>query len=70
METLSDGVCFKNFIKIFRRQYIYGVNGLFVPIFLGHFYFDPYISILPPLVLNLINVCYFSPFCHSTNRKS
>ena len=27
-----------------------GVNALFVPKFWGHFYFDPYISILPLLV--------------------
>ena len=46
------------------------VNALFVPIFWSHFYFGPYISILPLLVPNPINTCYFSPFRHSTNRKS
>ena len=29
---------------------IIGVNALLVPIFWGHFYFDPYIYILPLLV--------------------
>ena len=46
-----------------------GVNALFVPTFWGHFYFGPYIFILPLLVPNPINACYFSSFCHSTNRK-
>ena len=47
-----------------------GVNALFVPIFWDHFYFDPYISILPFLVSNSINACYFSHFRHLTNRKN
>ena len=47
-----------------------GVNVLFVPIFWGHFCFGLYISILPLLVPHPINACYFSPFHHSTNRKS
>ena len=42
----------------------------FVSIFWGHFYFGPYISILPLLVPNLINACYFSHFRHSTNKKT
>ena len=48
---------------------MFGVNALFVPTFWSHFYFDPYISILPLLVPNPINACYFSPFSHLTNRK-
>ena len=51
-------------------SYKKGVNALFVPTFWGHFYFGLYISILPLLVPNPINACYFSLFRHSTNRKS
>ena len=51
-------------------KFIYGANALFVPIFRSNFYFGPYISILPLLVPNPINACYFSPFYHSTNRKN
>ena len=47
-----------------------GVNALLVLIFWGHFYFGPYISILPLLIPNPINAGYFSPFHHSTSRKS
>ena len=51
-------------------KFIYDVNAFFVPIFRSNFYFDPYISILLLLIPNPINACYFSPFCHSTNRKN
>ena len=68
--------CFLNqdcsffFLNFYYLYFILGVNALFIPTFWGHFYFGPYISILPLLVLNPINACYFSPFRHSTNRKS
>ena len=55
---------------MFEFEFKLGVNVLFVPIFWGHFCFGLYISILPLLVPNPINACYFSPFHHSTNRKS
>ena len=42
----------------------------FRPYILGLFLFGPYISILPLLVPNPINACYFSLLRHSTNRKS
>ena len=42
--------------------FLLGVNALFIPTFWGHFYFGPYISILPLLVPNPINAYYFSPF--------
>ena len=50
--------------------FILVINALFIPIFWGHFYFGPYISVLLLLVPNPINACYFSLLRHSTNRKS
>ena len=53
-----------------------GVNALFVPTFWAHFYlvptflFGPYISILPLLVHNPINACYFSPLRQPTDENS
>ena len=50
---------------------IIGVNALLVPIFWGHFYFDPYISILLLLVpkTKQKNAFYFGHYLHSLNRK-
>ena len=47
--------------------FFFCVNSLFVPTFWGHFYFGPYISILPLFVLNPINACYLSPFLQPTD---
>ena len=56
---------------IFMRKIInIGVNAFFVPTFWGHFYFDPYISILPLLVSKPINACHLSPYRQPTNKKS
>ena len=41
--------------EIVKKSKEKGVNALFVPIFWGHFYFGPYISILPLLIPKLIN---------------
>ena len=51
------------------EKFIYcsGVNAFLVPIFWGHFYFGPYISILPFLVLKMKNAFHFGPYCHSLN---
>ena len=48
----------------------FGVNALLVPIFLGHFYFGPYIFILPLLVLKPISACHISYCRQPTNRKN
>ena len=40
-----------------------GVNVLLVPTFWPHFYFGPYFSILPFLVLKMKNADYFGPYC-------
>ena len=66
----NDASSVQNAIAEWSRIFFLGVNALFVPTFWGHFCFGPYISILPLLVPNSINACYFSPFRHSTNRKS
>ena len=47
-------------------KFIYDVNALFIPIFRSNFYFGPCISILPLLVPNPINACYFSPLISVT----
>ena len=47
-----------------------GVNALLVLTFCIFFHFGPYISILPPLVPKLINVCYFSHFLQSKDRNN
>ena len=46
-----------------------GVNALFVSTFWDHFYFSPYIFILPLLVPKSISACHISPCRHPTNKK-
>ena len=60
-------VCYSQFLLAIIVLFIKGVNALFVPTFRGRFYFGPYISILPILVPNPINACYFSPFRQPTD---
>ena len=55
---------------ILGSNFVFGVNALLVPTFWGHFYFGPYISILPLLVPNPINVCYFNHFRQPTDENS
>ena len=55
---------------ILGSNFVFDVNALFVPTFWGHFYFDPYISILPLLVPNPINACYFNHFRQPTDENS
>ena len=62
---------FKSRLLIFLKNFYYlyfilGVNALFISTFWGHFYFSPYIFILPLLVPNPINACYFNPFHQPT----
>ena len=60
------------FSEIVRNLYewnLIGINALFVPTFRGHFYFGPYIYILPILIHNPINACYFSPFRQPTDEN-
>ena len=46
-----------------------GVNALLVLTFWGHFYFSPYISILPLLVPKTKKAFHFGPYHHSLNRN-
>ena len=52
-----------------KSDFVIGINVLLVPIFWGHFYFDPYISILPHLIPKMKNAFYFSLYCHSLNKN-
>ena len=61
------GYWFWFLFRVIVGLFIYGVNALFVPTFWGCLYFGPYISILPILVPNPINICYFSPFRQLTD---
>ena len=50
--------------------YFHGRKCSFRPYILGSFLFGPYISILPLLVPNPINACYFSPLHQPTDGNS
>ena len=52
------------------QKFIKGINVILVIIFWGHFYFGPYIFILPLFVPKPINTWHLSPHRHPTNKKN
>ena len=51
------------------RQFIWGVNTIFVPMFSTYFNFGPYIFSFPILVLKMKNHSHFSLYCHLTKEN-